>query len=212
MHRSPRWTVRFPRPDSRLPIPLSEWFAVNQTALIRREGAPMDSGSPSEKIPALKRIPFQNLNRTDARNRCRIRGRGRDLANRSKPKNGFVWREAPERFTFRLLTLGVRRLARALKPVSAEDTPFRKAGASATHSKGNAATNPEPVVRKRTGMPSKFDIGFVSGNCHVHDESVACPQSLTLGSFRETVMSTMNVSPEVECAVPRRHGFCRVCP
>ena len=162
----------------------------------RARGAPMDSGNPSEKIPDLKRIPFQNRNRTDARIRCgiRIRGRDRDPANRSKPKNGFVWREAPKRFTFRLLTLGVRRLARALKPVSAEDTPFRKAEASSTHSTGNAAANREHVVRKRTRMPSKFDIGFVSGNRHVHDESVTCPQSLTLGSFRETAISTMNVS------------------
>ena len=160
-------------------------------------GAPMDSGSPSEKIPELKRIPFQNLNRTDARIRCRIRDRDHDPANRSKPKNGFVWREDPERFTFRLLTVGMRRLARALEPVSAEDTPFRKAGASSTHSKGNAA-NPEHVVRERTRMPSKFDIGFVSGNRHVDDESVACPQSLTLGSFRETVISMMSVLPALK--------------
>ena len=137
------------------------------------------------RSPSRNASLFQNLKQTDASIRCRIRCRDRDPANRSKPKNGFVWREAPERLTFRLLTVGVRRLARALKPVSAEDTPFRKAGASSTHSKGNAATNPEPVVRKRTRMPSKFDIGFVPRNRHVHDESVACPQSLKSASFRE---------------------------
>ena len=141
---------------------------------------------------------FQNLKRTDARIHYRIRGRDRDPANRSKPKNGFVWREAPERFTFRLLTLGVRRLARALKPVSAENTPFRKAGLSSRHSKGNAVANREPVVRKRTGMPSKFDIGFVSGNRHLLDKSVACPQTLTLGSFRETTISTMKALPALK--------------
>ena len=33
---------------------------------------------------------------------------------------------------------------------------------SSTHSKGNSAANREHVVRKRSRMPSKFEIGFVA--------------------------------------------------
>ena len=80
---------------------------TNRTYTNDRQGGPTNDGSPSEKIPELKRILFQHRNRTDTRIRCRIRirGRGRDPANRSKPKNGFVWREDPERLTFRLLSV-----------------------------------------------------------------------------------------------------------